>query len=184
MAILIVTKNLKIDEQLSSYAESKLGKLSKYLSNISSVKLELSEEKSKSRQHLYTAQVTLNINGFLIRGEQKKDDIHASIDAVADVMERLVVKYKERYEITKRRVPESIRKPPLEDVEKDNAGKDGVIVKSKSFLIKPMTIEQAIDQMEFLGHDFFIFVNDGENSVNVIYRRKDGKYGLILPELA
>lgn len=183
MDIQVTTKNLKIEEEMKSYAESKLSKLSKYLNNISSIKLELTEEKSKSRQHLYTAQVTVNINGFLIRGEHKDDSLRASVDNAVDVMERLIDKFKKRYKVNKGRVSESIRKPAVKE-EKESKSEDTGIVKLKRFNVKPMTVGQAIDQMEFLGHDFFLFVNYQDKSINVVYRRKDGKYGLIQPELA
>ena len=103
MQIQVTTKNMKIEGDIKEYAEQKLGRLTKYLNSISSIKLELVEEKSKSRLHTYSAQVTLNVNGFMIRGEHKGDDIHATVDAVADVMERLINKYKARYEVNKGR---------------------------------------------------------------------------------
>jgi putative sigma-54 modulation protein len=183
MDIQIITKNLRLDEDIRDYAEKKLGKLAKYLSTISSVKLDLVEEKSKSRLHVYTAQVTLNINGFLIRGEHREDDVRAAIDGVADVMERLVNKYKGRYEVNKGRGPESIRKPVTGEIRMGEEEATN-IVKQKRFLVKPMTVDEAIDQMEFIGHDFFIFVNIEDNSIGVVYRRKDGKYGLIQPMVA
>jgi putative sigma-54 modulation protein len=183
MEIGIATKNLTLDNEIKEYAEKKLSKLAKFLSSISSIKLELAEEKSKSRVHQYAAQVTVNINGFLIRGEQKNDDIRKCIDSVVDVTGRLIDKYKSRFDISKGRVPESIRKP----ISDEKAGRDLdrkiKVVKQKRFNIKPMKVEQAIDQMEFIGHDFFIFVNDVDNSINIIYRRKDGEYGLLQPEL-
>jgi putative sigma-54 modulation protein len=183
MEIQVVTKNTKIDDETKEYAEKKLSKLSKYLSTIHSIKLDLVEEKSKSRLHVYTAQATMNINGFWIRGEHREDDIRAAIDGVADVMERLVNKYKGKYEVNKGRVQESIRKPA--NVQLERAEADEVrIVKKKRFLVKPMTVDEAIDQIEFIGHDFFIFLDSADNSVNIIYRRKDGKYGLIQPEFS
>jgi len=184
MQIQVTTKNLKAEGDIKEYAESKLNKLTKYLNSISSIKLELIEEKSKSRLHAYSAQVTVNVNGFLIRGEQKGDDIHATVDAVADVMERLINKYKARYEVNKGRVPESIRKPAQGGVQREDEEMKTGVVKLKRFMVKPMTVDEAIDQMEFIGHDFFIFINYDDNSINVVYRRKDGKYGVLQPESA
>lgn len=179
----IVFRNMKSEEAIKEYAEKKLGKLNKYLASISNIKLELSEVKSKSRQHNYAAEVTINVNGFLIRGEHKDESIKAAIDEVAETMERQITKYKKRYEVSKGRSSESIRLP-AGDVQKESDGEAGEVIKMKRFLIKPMTVEQAIDQMEFLGHDFFIFASVEDKAVNVIYRRKDGKYGLILPEFS
>jgi len=122
--------------------------------------------------------VTININGFLMRAEQKQDNPRAAIDAVNDVMERLIDKYKKRYSVSKAhdtiRTQAEQEAPPAEQPQ--------YVYKRKRFIVKPMTIEQAVEQMEFLGHDFFLFVSDVDNSINVVYRRKDGKYGLIEPE--
>jgi len=184
MEMQISFKNMKQDPDIQEYAEKKLDKLNKYLANISGIKMELTEEKTKSRQHSYTAQVTLNINGFLIRGEQKDESLKASVDEVVETMERLVTKYKKRHEVNKGRVNESIRIPAGTGGEKETEVDEISILRMKRFIIKPMTVEQAIDQMEFIGHDFFIFANAEDKSVNVVYRRKNGRYGLILPELA
>ena len=183
MEIQVATKNMNLTDDIKSYAENKINKLSRYLNNITTAKIELSEERSKSRQHHFTAQVTINVKGFIIRGEQKAESVKASIDKVEGVMERLLSKYKKKYEINKSRAPKSIKQP-------DNIEMDGEeetinsIVKSKRFAIKPMTIEQAIDQMEFLGHDFFLFMDVNDSVINVVYRRRDGRYGLIQPEIA
>jgi putative sigma-54 modulation protein len=184
MQIQVTTKNMKVESDIKEYAEKKLSRLTKYLSSISSIKLELVEEKSKSRLHTYSAQVTLNVNGFLIRGEQRGDDVHATVDAVADVMERLITKYKARYEVNKGREPESIRKPSKSELLGEDEEEKTGVVKLKKFTIKPMTVDGAIDQMEFIGHDFFIFINNDDNSINVVYKRKDGKYGVLQPQSA
>jgi putative sigma-54 modulation protein len=181
MQVQVITKNLKVEGDIKEYAEKKLNKLTKYLNSISSIKLELVEEKSKSRLHTYSAQVTLNVKGFLIRGEQKGDDAHATVDAVADVMERLINKYKARYEV---RESESIRKLVNSEVQREDEEEKTGVVKLKRFTIKPMTVDEAIDQMEFIGHDFFIYINGNNNSINVVYKRKDGKYGVLQPESA
>ncbi len=181
MDIKISARNLTMDADIRGYAEKKVNKLTRYLSNITAIHMELAEEKSKSRLPSYVAQVTLNINGFLLRGVQKDDNLKSAIDAVTDVMERLIDKYKKRYTVNKSKVHESIR-----TVKEENAvtGEgQGPVVKRKSFIVKPMEVEQAIEQMEFLGHDFFLFANDDDNSVNVVYRRKDGDYGVIQPEI-
>lgn len=180
----IIFKNMQSEEDIREYAEKKLVKLNKYLASISNIKLELSKVKSKSRQHNFAVQVTINTNGFLIRGEHKDESIKAAIDEVIETMERQIAKYKKRYEISKGRGLESIRVPESVSNKEKGEPEEGDILKVKRFKIKPMSVEQAIDQMEFLGHDFFIFASIEDKSINVVYRRKDGNYGLILPELA
>ncbi|MCX5993168.1 MAG: ribosome-associated translation inhibitor RaiA [Chloroflexi bacterium] len=182
MEIKIAARNMKLQEDERDYAEKKLGRLFKYLNSISSIKLELTEEKTKSRQPVFGAQVTVNVNGFLMRGEQKDENVRAAIDAVTDVMERLIDKFKKRYSTNKSKAHETIRTPAEEDVPQIEQSQ--YVYKRKRFIVKPMTAEQAVEQMDFLGHDFFLFVSDVDNSINVVYRRKDGKYGLIQPEFA
>jgi putative sigma-54 modulation protein len=118
------------------------------------------------------------VNGFLMRGEQKNDNPRAAIDAVNDVMERLIDKYKKRYSVSK--AHDTIRTQAEQEAQ--TVEQPHHVYKRKRFIVKPMTIEQAVEQMDFLGHDFFLFVSDVDNSINVVYRRKDGKYGLIEPE--
>jgi putative sigma-54 modulation protein len=182
MEIKIAARNMKLQEDERDYAEKKLGRLFKYLNSISSIKLELTEEKTKSRQPVFGAQVTVNVNGFLMRGEQKDENVRAAIDAVTDVMERLIDKYKKRYSTNKGKAHETIRTPADDDIPQIEQSQ--YVYKRKRFIVKPMTAEQAVEQMDFLGHDFFLFVSDVDNSINVVYRRKDGKYGLIQPEFA
>lgn len=182
MNIQVLLKNLNSEEDISSYAEKKISKLYKHLSNINSIKIELSQVKSKSKRSAYAAQVTVNANGFLIRGEQKADEIKAAIDAVSDTMERQVEKFKSKYEINKAREAQSIRNPIVTQEKLEFDEYDSNIVRSKHFVIKPMTVEQAVDQMEFLGHKFFLFVNAEDDIISVVYTRDDGKYGLIQPE--
>lgn len=181
MDIKISAKNLTIDEDIRGYAEKKIAKLTRYLTNISMMSMELSEEKSKSRLSSYTVQVTLNINGFLLRGVQKDDNLKSAIDAVADVMERLIEKYKKRYAVNKSKVHESIRTTQEEGEAAAEISKP--VIRRKRFALKPMSAEQAIEQMDFLSHDFFLFINDSDNAINVVYRRKNGNYGLIEPEI-
>ena len=181
MDIKISAKNLTIDDDIRGYADKKITKLTRYLSNITTMHMELSEEKSKSRLSTYVVQVTLNINGFLLRGVQKDDNLKSAIDAVTDVMERLIEKYKKRYTVNKSNVHESIRTTKEENDIVAEVNRP--VIRRKKFALKPMKVEQAIDQMDFLSHDFFLFINDEDDAVNVVYRRKDGNYGLIQPEI-
>ena len=109
MEIQVTARNMKLEPEDEEYAQQKLAKLHKYLNTISTIKMELVDEKVKTRE-MYSAQVTININGFLLRGEHKGDNIRSVVDEVVEVMERLVTKYKKRYEKSKGREPESIRK--------------------------------------------------------------------------
>ncbi len=178
MELNITGKNVELSLTLRRYVERKLGKLNRHLPNISNSKVELVEEPTKSPLQRYVAQVTINSGGTLLRGETRGEDLFTVIDKVAAVMDRQIEHYKgklykkgRRSSVTRINLKPENEEPPLERK----------VVKVKQFDIKPMSIEEAMDQLELLGHDFFLFSNADSDKINLIYRRKDGNYGLIEP---
>lgn len=185
MELIIKGKNLEVDAAAQEYIEGKLGKLERHFPDIGEVKVELTREMTKSEDSRYVAQVTINSHGTLLRGEERASTINTSIDKVLDVLTRQVERFKDKLYRSKRRISplrkELANEPVLEEVE---VKEESRIVKVKRFPVKPMTPEEAVDQMELLSHDFFIFFNPESNKFSVIYKRGDGYYGLIEPELA
>ncbi len=187
MQLTIKGKNLDLDASAQQYIENKLSKLERHFPDIGEVKVELTREMTKSEDSRYVAQVTINSHGTLLRGEERASTINTSIDKVLDVLTRQIERFKDKLYRSKRRIS-SLRKgladepAVIEDANEEE--KESRIVKVKRFLVKPMTPEEAIDQMELLSHDFFIFFNPESNKFSVIYKRGDGFYGLIEPELA
>ena len=181
MELRVTSKNMEISDGERQYLEKKLGRLAHHLPNISESTVEITREKTKEPQGRYVVQVTINSKGTLLRGEVRAPVLAAAIDNVADVLDRQIERFKgRRYEKGRRegeRYEEAIREAAgeVEDTER--------LVKTKRFNVKPMSVDEAIEQMELLGHEFFLFVNPDGNRVNVIYRRRDGNYGLIQPEL-
>jgi len=187
MQIIIKGKNVEITDWLRQYVEKKIGKLDRYLPNINEVRVELSVQKTKSANDRQVAQVTLRSNGAILRAEEKSDDMFASIDAVADKMHRQIARFKEKRVRRGRLAPTesaSFPEATAEVTEISEEEQPPSVVRVKRFLLQPMTEEEAIEQMELLGHDFFLFYNPDTASVNVVYRRKDGNYGLLQPEIA
>jgi putative sigma-54 modulation protein len=179
MQLMIQGKNIEVTERLQEYIDRKVGKLDRYLPTITEAWMELSVEGAKSAKDRQVAQLTVRSKGTLLRAEERTADMFTSIDAVVDKMYRQIVRYKgKRY--GRGRGPGEI--PPVEEVEEEEELPR--IVRTKRFQVSPMDEEEAVEQMELLGHDFFLFFNINTNEVNVIYRRKDGNYGLIEPELA
>jgi len=179
MQLIIQGKNMEITDRLREYIEKKVGKLDRYLPTITEARVELSVEGAKSAKDRQVAQLTVRARGTLLRAEERSADMFASIDAVVDKMYRQIVRYKgKRY--GRGRGPGEM--PPVEVVEEEEAPPR--IVRTKRFQVAPMDPEEAVEQMELLGHDFFVFFNVNTNEINVVYRRKDGNYGLIEPELA
>ena len=178
-------KKLQLSKAVETYVSKKMGKLSHLLPSIVETKVEVSKEKAKSPTNRYVVQVTVKSNGVLIRAEERQADVYAAIDAADDVIRKQIGRFKGKYYLKDRRAARHRKElaTPIEAEGEEKKTPD-VIVKAKRFPIKLMTVMEASVQMELLGHDFFIFLNADNNSFNVLYRREDGAYGLIEPEVA
>ena len=183
MQIIIKGKNIEVTDWLREYVEKKIGKLDRYLPSVSEARVELAVQKTKSADDRQVAQITLRSDGTFLRAEERSDDMFASIDAVVDKLHRQVARFKEK---RARRGRALHGEPvPLPEEEMDFGEEDeAAVVRVKRFLVRPMVEEEAIEQMELLGHDFFLFYNADTDSMNVVYRRNDDNYGLLQPELA
>jgi putative sigma-54 modulation protein len=185
MDLQIVGKNLEITQSMDQYLNKKISKLVRFLPTIDEAKAELSEEKTKSPDHRFTVQVTLRIKGTLLRGEEKGANMNAAIDAVTESLARQVKRYKGKLQSKKRdaalaKQTEKLRAAKTE--EKPEILPE--LVRTKRFQVKLMSLEEAAEQMELLNHDFFLFLNSETGMLSLVYRRRDGNYGLIEPELA
>jgi len=180
MELQITGQNIELSPAVRRYVERKLGRLNRHLPNIVTSRVEIVAEKTKSPQQHYLVQVTLDSGGTLLRGEERGEDLFTAIDKVAAIMDRQIEHYKGKlYE--KGRGSSLARSEFIEEVKMTEPSRK--VVKVKRFTVKPMSVAEAIDQMELLGHDFFLFFNANTEEINLLYRRKDGNYGLIEPEL-
>lgn len=172
MNIIISGKNLQVSPTLKDHVERRIGKLEKFIP-FNEAQVTLSVEKDRHK-----VEVTIPLNSYLLRGEEETGDMYASVDMVVDKLERQMKKYKTK--ISKKNRNETIRdiEPSSESYEDSNPR----IVRTKRFPMKPMSAEEAVLQMNLLGHDFYVFSNAETEQVNVVYKRKDGDYGLIEPE--
>jgi putative sigma-54 modulation protein len=185
MKFQVTGRNIGITEALRSHAEDKLLKLGKNLNSASTMELELLVEKNPSIADNQVAEATIFTKGPVLRARSASGDMYASIDLVADKLSRQVKKYRSKLVSHNSHVRHSV--PPANaiavefgDEEEEEVGPE--IVKTKQFLIKPMSVEEAALQLELIGHEFFVFKNADSNDTNVIYRRRDGNYGLIEPK--
>jgi len=177
-------RNLVLTEAISSYAEEKMGRLGRYLADGSRCEIELWTEKNPSIAENQVVEATIFTKGPVIRAREASPDIYASIDLVFAKLERQVKKYrgklvsrsqgahKEAFASEGFRLPEE-----AETIEQEAPAPR--IVKTKQFMIKPMTPEEAALQLDLVGHDFFVFTNAETQETAVVYRRRDGNYGLI-----
>jgi putative sigma-54 modulation protein len=179
MQVIIQGRNVEVTDRLREYVESKVEKLDRYLPSITEARMELSTEQTRSVEDRQVAQLTLHIKGVLLRSEERSSDMFTSVDNVMDKIRRQVDRYKSKRRARYRSPPADIVAPVLEEEELDQRN----IVRTKRFRVTPMDPEEAIEQMELLGHSFFVFYNVDEGQINVVYARRDGNYGLLQPEL-
>ncbi len=185
MEVTIRGRNVQVTPRLQDYVEKKVGKLDRYLPNISEAHMELSAAKTRNAQHSQVAQLTIRSRGTILRAEERHQDVFAAIDAVMDKMYRQISRYKgKRQERTRPDTEEELAGEELVPEELESPEPAGRIVRTKRFRVVSITPEEAIEQMELLGHDFYVFYNAESGQMNVLYRRKDGNYGLIEPEMA
>jgi len=185
VTVTIQGRDLSISPRLQEYVEKKVGKLDRYLPSVQEARVDLAEAKSaRSAVDRFVAQLTVPIRGAVLRAEERQDDIYAAVDAVLDKMHRQIARYKGKHSRGRGdgAGAETVAFPEAEEHAAVEAA--GVVVRRKRFALTPMDEAEAIEQMQLLGHDqFFVFYNADTNRVNVLYRRKDGDFGLIDPEV-
>jgi putative sigma-54 modulation protein len=179
MEVLIRGKNIDVTPRLEEYVESKAARLGRKLGTITEVRVDLAVENTRSNSDSQVAQFTVHSKRTILRAEERSDDMFASIDAVIDKLHRQIERYKGRRQQRYRGGDTDLgleAEPVVEEPVRE-------IVRAKRFDVHPMSPEEAVEQMELLGHDFFLFYNPEEAGINLVYRRRDGNYGLLYPVL-
>lgn len=185
MNFIISGKNIEVTSGLKDAIEQKLGKLERYFTPETEIIVTLSVEKGRQK-----IEVTIPVKGHIIRSEQTSSDMYVSIDLVEEVIERQLRKYKNKLVARSQGHPTAavsaggIKKEFIDSEEESLEDDEIRIVRTKRFGVKPMYPEDACLQMELLGHSFFVFSNAETDEVNVVYKRKDGSFGLIEPEFS
>ncbi len=175
MQMIVKGRRMEVTPAIREYAEEKIGRVTKILdSMLMSAEVELYTERNRSIEKGQVAEVTIYTKGPVIRAKEAASDMYAAIDLVSEKLERQVRKYKTKIVDRHKSGPAPVPAPPLEEEPHEPA-----IVKTKQIESKPMSTEEAILQMELLGHDFFVFRSEDMEGTNVLYRRNDGDYGLI-----
>jgi putative sigma-54 modulation protein len=175
MQLQVKGRGVDVSESIRAYAEKRLGKLERQLPD-PRIELELAVENNPSIKAHHVAEATVWTKGPTLRARESSADIRASIDQLVDKLERQVTRYREKRQRRQPRAGASTEGVAMPDADERQ------IVKTKQFAVKPMTPEEAVLQLELVGHDFFVFRDADTNDVNVLYRRRDGGYGLIEPE--
>ena len=191
MKLLIQGNNIAVTESIHDYVEQKLEKAVKHFQNITSkVDVHLSVARNSRIERKHKAEVTVFANGTVIRAQEGSENLYASIDMVADKIARQLRKYKEKH-LAKKAHAHIRQEEIIEDniVEAENLDEDrypelpAEVVRSKYFTMPPMTVEEALGQLQLVDHDFYMFNNKDTNEINVIYIRNHGGYGVIQPRV-
>ncbi len=173
MRLQVKGKNVEVSDTVKSYAQRKLGKLEKHLNESARLELELAVERNPSVANNQVAEATIWTKGPVIRARESSADMKASIDLLVDKLERQAARLHDK----RRRGPARAHGHGAAPTAPEEAAR--AIVKTKQFAVKPMSPAEAVLQLELIEHDFFVFRNDDTDDVNVVYRRRDGNYGLI-----
>ncbi len=174
MNVIVRGKNIDVTPALKDYVEKRIGKLEKFFDEFGDAQVTLVVE---GDDHKVEVTIPIKINGLILRGEEATGDMYASIDLVVEKLEKQIEKHKGR--MMEKRIRGMEKAAPANDAQKDDGPQ---VVKTKRFAIKPMSVDEAVLQMNLLGHSFFVFSNAETEQVNVVYQRKDGNYGLIEPD--
>lgn len=180
----IYGRDFEVTDHMHDFVTGKVTKFERLLDSIELIRVELSHSKTaRSAMDRYTTQMTVTGKGFMLRAEERSDDIRTALDAAIDKLSRRINRFKDKRN-SNRGTGKALGEyaAELEYVEEDNEPQ--VVVKRKAFDLIPMAEEEAIEQMKLLGHDnFFVFFNVKSGSVNVLYKRHNGQYGLIEPRV-
>ncbi len=178
-------KNMDMTDRINDYVMKKVNKLDRFISGVEETRVDLAYQKSaRSAADRQVAQITVRGKGMILRAEERADDIFQAIDAAVDKMQRMMERYKGKH-YDKRGDGASMADVVNEPVEPEETLNQPVIARRKHFQLVPMSEMEALEQMVLLGHDnFFVFYNADSNTINVLYRRRDGTYGIIEPEIA
>ncbi|BAU26575.1 SSU ribosomal protein S30P /sigma 54 modulation protein [Aneurinibacillus soli] len=177
-------ENIEVTPALRDYVEKKIGRLERYFEEATAFSCNVTMRVQRGE---HTVEVTIPMPGVILRAEDTNNDMYAAIDLVVEKLERQIRKHKTKVNRRNRQTGAGAVFLDVEPVfaarEDEHEEEDAIqIVRTKRFNLKPMDVEEAVLQMDMIGHNFFVFQNGETDGVNVVYRRKDGRYGLIEPE--
>ena len=174
MKFVYASKDMAVSESLKSRVEKKLSKMERYFREEPEATVRFKVQKGARN----IVEITVNAGGVILRAEESSNDMYLSIDRAVDKLESQLRRHRTKLE---KRIRTSELEPVVEAPVYEEQSYD--IVRTKKFAVKPMSVEDAITQMELLGHDFFLFMNEENETMNVLYRRNDGSYGLLQPDI-
>lgn len=182
MQLIITGKNMNVSTRTEDFITRKMDRLERHLNEPFEARVELSQENTRNVNERQIVQVTLSKNGTIIRAEERAADLKVAVESVVDKLDKQLRRYKDK-QVRKRRDGDGTIETVKQDLADGEIDEEPRVVRTKRFRAAPMSAEEAIDQMELLGHSFYLFMNQESGDVNVLYRRNDGNYGVLEPQL-
>lgn len=182
MQLIITGKNMNVSTRTEDFITRKMDRLERHLHEPFEARVELSQENARNANQRQIVQVTLSRNGTIIRAEERAADMKVAIESVVDKLDKQLRRYKDK-QVRKRRAADEVVQTVKDDQADGEIEEEGRVVRTKRFRAAPMSADEAIDQMELLGHSFYLFMNQESGDVNVLYRRNDGNYGVLEPQV-
>ena len=187
MQVLIQAKKSAADPQIKAYAQAKLEKLARHFDHILEARMELGTEKNKSLENMKVAELTVHVTGRtgnILKAVQSAGHMNEAVDLVIDKMDRQIRQHKEKLKDHRRSKPAAVVAQAATGSPAPTAVRPNGVARIKRFKMRPMSEDQAREQMEELGHAFFLFLNEDSQELNLLYRRDDGSLGLVEADLS
>ena len=191
MEVLITARNLELNQRTETYIRNKLGPIERRLRDDAEAKVEIKREPTRSARDQVVVQLTLNVDGTLLRAEERGPSVDDAVDVASRALGRQVARFKGQSvaKLRSARSKTALDFPPelpdegeVDDDSVETSLADGKVVRVKRFVMNPVTLEEAATRMDLLGHDFYFFINASTQQYNVLYRRRDGDYTVIEPD--
>ncbi len=177
MKFVYIGKGMEVSESLKARVEKKLGKMERYFNKEAEATVRFKQQKGARN----IIEITVSVGSLILRAEESSNDMYLSIDRAVDKLESQLRRYRTKLDKHLR----DAKAEPVADLAAEDVYEEATydVVRTKKFAVKPMSVEDAITQMELLGHDFFLFLNEDVDTMCVLYRRNDGSYGMLQPEM-
>ncbi len=179
MRIEYLSKNYDPSDKLKAIIEKKVQKLDKFFDEDMRIKINLKKGNTRNTDDLYTLELTIMSDGAIMRAEVTSDNMYSNIDLAIPKLEKQIIRHHEKIESKTKKFRGKDLSAIAEDVPEEEVKEEKSIVRSKCYTLIPMSIDDAVEELELVGHDFYVFLNKATNSINVLYVRNDGNYGLI-----
>ncbi len=180
MKIEYLCKNYDASEKLKTVIDKKIQKLDKFFDEDTKIKVGLKKGNTRNTDDLYTMELTILLDSSVMRAEVTSDNMYSNIDLAIPKLEKQIIRHHKKIESKSKKFrARDMSAVPVDDVSEEEVKEEKSIVRSKCYTLSPMSIDDAVEELELIGHNFFVFLNKATKSVNVLYVRNDGNYGLI-----